>query len=52
MEAEAGEARNSGSLVEHVEVAEGELLSHGLADLEKGLVLLLVTIVVAELDRT
>ncbi len=50
VEAEAGEARNSGSLVEHVEVAEGKLLSHGLADLKKGLILLFVTIVVAELD--
>jgi len=51
VEAEAGEARNSGGLVEHVEVAEGELLGDGLTDLKEGLVLLLVAIVVAELDR-
>ena len=49
MEAESGEARNSCRLVEHVQISESELLRDGLSNLEQGVLLLLVTLVVAEL---
>jgi len=52
VQAETGKARNSGGLVEHVEVSEGKLLSDRLSDLEEGLLLLLVTVVVSKLDWT
>lgn len=52
VEAQAGEARDGGGFVEHVEVAEGELLGDRLSDLESGLLSLLVALVLAELDRT
>ena len=50
MQAEAGEVGNRGRLVEHVQVAQGELLLHWLLNLEQGCVLaLLRAIVVAQL---
>ena len=50
MQAKAGEVGDSGSLVEHVEVAEGELLSNWLSDLKQSLLFLLVTVVVSKLN--
>lgn len=50
MEAESGECGDVRSLVEHVQISEGELLSDGLGDFEDGLVVLLVAVVVTKLD--
>ncbi len=50
MKAKTCEARKSGGLVEHVQVAESKLLSHSLSDLKESLLFLLVSVVVAKLD--
>ena len=51
MKAEASEIADRSSLIEHVEVAESELLRHRLFDLEDSTVLnLLGAVVLTELD--
>ena len=49
MKAESGEVGDCGSRVEHVEISEGELLSHWLSHFEHSLVIaLLITFIVAK----
>ena len=52
VQAEAGKARDSCRLVEHVEVTKGKLLSYWLTNLQKGLLFFLVTVIVSKLDRS
>jgi hypothetical protein len=47
MKAKAGKTRDGSGLVEHIEVAEGKLLSNRLSYLEEGLLFLLVAVVVS-----
>jgi len=51
MKTETSEARYGGCFVEHVEVAEGELLGNRLLNLQNSAVLSLLAVVLAELDR-